>query len=174
MRYPGLPEIHIGRCFDIMQIWHHAGACFGFVAVGTDGDIKRFAVFALAGFDVTGCAITVKNRLPVGLGHLQSARAIGLGLVRGHRWQNVDFEDEPFAALVGLDIDRLDLRSAFSSQVDCEAKLSVGAGGNDPRQRRQLCRGAAAGRMNIQNGHGNRLGNVVSRDAGGRGKVGDE
>jgi len=51
-------------------------------------------------------------------------------------------------ALVGLDIDRLDLHSGFSSQIDREAKLSVGVGGNNPGQRRQLCRGAAAGRTN--------------------------
>jgi len=144
------------------------------VADGADGVVKRLAVFAHAGFDVAGRAITLKNGLPVGFGHFQGMRAVGFGLDWNHRRQNVDFEDELFEALVGLDIDRLDLHSGSSSQVDCEAKLRVRAGGNDPRQRRQLCRGAAAGRMNLQNGDGNRLGNIVRRDAGGRGKVGDE
>ena len=108
MRNPSLPEIHIGRGFDVVQIRHHAGARFGFVADGADGVVKRLAVFARAGFDVAGRAITAKNCLPVGLGHLQSARAISLGLGRNHGWKNGDFEHEALRAFVGLDIDRLE------------------------------------------------------------------
>src|ERR1035437_1884619 len=57
MHNPSLPEIHIGRGFDVVQIRHHRGAILAFMADAADSVVKSLAVFALAGFEVAGRGI---------------------------------------------------------------------------------------------------------------------
>src|SRR5665213_4209163 len=106
--------------------------------------VKFLAEFALALFDVATGAIASENSLSVRLGGSYIFCTVNTRHIIGKRRVNGDFNGERLGIFVSADGDGFGKRPALGCDVDLDPNLAVCAGRNDPRQRRQLCRRAAA------------------------------
>lgn len=151
IRNPCAPELGVRCLGDGVQVWNHRGTIWAFMADAAIRIVKLLAELALALIDVATGAITAENRLPVHLcshdvlGAVNTSHAIG-------RRVNGDFDGERFRIRVRAYGDGFGKRAALGGDVDLDSDLTVSARRDDPRQRRQLRRGATARRMDAQDG----------------------
>jgi len=114
--------------------------------------VKFLAELALALIDVATGAITAENRLPVRQCSRDIFSAVNAGHAVGRRRVNGDFDRECFRIPVRAYGDGFGKRAALGGDVDLDPDLAVCARRDDPRQRRQLRRGATARRPDAQYG----------------------
>jgi len=114
--------------------------------------VKFLAEFTFALFNMTTGAISLKNRLPVRQCSRDIFSAVNAGHAVGQGRDDGDFDRECLGILVRADGYGFGKRAALGGDVDLDSNLAVGAGDDDPRQRRQLRRGAAARWPDAQDG----------------------
>src|SRR4030095_12824590 len=88
MRGPGFPEFRVRFMCERVQIRHHCGAMFGFVANAARSREEVFAHLANRGFDVTTGTVTFEHGLAVGFDEFLIAFTVVLRHGSGGGWLN--------------------------------------------------------------------------------------